>query len=193
MSSSSNRVLFQRFFPQNNSLLPKIVTEAYANLKKKKTICNTTLKHNIVMQSWSSAPLWSVRVFPFFFCQPEVFFSIYASSKFTWALVHYYIVGIFPRRSIIVWTKTRPGSRTCTSCYKLLPFSNCYMMNLKLQNAAQRAHLCYLKGWGIRFSNVVEFEGLFQPLCYRFAQMYFRNWTKIWNLYSPQVPNWSGS
>ena len=39
------------FFPQNISLLPKIVTEGYANLKKKKTSCNTTLKHNMVMQS----------------------------------------------------------------------------------------------------------------------------------------------
>ena len=44
-SSFSYRVLFQRFFPQNISLLPKIVTEAHANLKKKKTSCNTTLKH----------------------------------------------------------------------------------------------------------------------------------------------------
>ena len=32
-------------------LLPKIVTEAHANLKKKKTGSNTTLKHNMVMQS----------------------------------------------------------------------------------------------------------------------------------------------
>ena len=52
-SSSSYRVLFQSFFPQNISLLPKIVTEAHANLKKKKTSCNTTFKHNMVMQSWS--------------------------------------------------------------------------------------------------------------------------------------------
>ena len=38
-SSSSYRVLFQSFFASKNvSLLPKIVTEAYANLKKKKTI-----------------------------------------------------------------------------------------------------------------------------------------------------------
>ena len=44
-SSFSYRVLFQRFSPQNISLLPKIVTEAHANLKKKKTSCNTTLKH----------------------------------------------------------------------------------------------------------------------------------------------------
>ena len=42
-SSFSYRVLFQRFFPQNISLLPKIVTEAHANLKKKKTSCNTIL------------------------------------------------------------------------------------------------------------------------------------------------------
>ena len=60
-SFSSYRVLFQRFFPQNSSLLPKIVTEAHANLKKKKTSCNTTLTH---FQSWSSTPLWNVRVFP---------------------------------------------------------------------------------------------------------------------------------
>ena len=33
-SSSSYRVLFQSFFPQNISLLPKIVTETHANLKK---------------------------------------------------------------------------------------------------------------------------------------------------------------
>ena len=36
-SSSLCRVLFQSFFPQNISLLPKNVTEAHANLKKKKT------------------------------------------------------------------------------------------------------------------------------------------------------------
>ena len=36
-SSSSYRMLFQSFFPQNISLLPKIVTEAHANLKEKKT------------------------------------------------------------------------------------------------------------------------------------------------------------
>ena len=49
-SSSSYRVLFQSFFPQNISLLPKIVTEAHANLMKKKTTyCNTTLKHYAVM------------------------------------------------------------------------------------------------------------------------------------------------
>ena len=63
-------MLFQRFFPQNISLLPKTVTEAYANLKKKKTSCNTTLKQNIVMQSWSSTPLISSLIcgsilFPF--------------------------------------------------------------------------------------------------------------------------------
>ena len=48
-SSSSYTVFFQSFFPQNISLLPKIVTEAHANLKKKKTSCNTTLKHYAVM------------------------------------------------------------------------------------------------------------------------------------------------
>ena len=35
----SYRVLFQSFFPQDISLLPKIVTEAHANLKKRKTSC----------------------------------------------------------------------------------------------------------------------------------------------------------
>ena len=60
-SSSSYRVFFQSFLPQNVSLLPKIVTEAYANLKKKKT--TATLLWSI-MQSWSSTLLWNVRVFP---------------------------------------------------------------------------------------------------------------------------------
>ena len=59
-----------RFSTQNISLLPKTVTEAHANLKKKKTSCNTTLKQNIVMQSWSSTPLISSLIcgsilFPF--------------------------------------------------------------------------------------------------------------------------------
>ena len=31
--------------------------------------------------------------------------------------------------------------------YKLLPFSNCFVMNLKLPNTAQRAYLCWL--WGL--------------------------------------------
>ena len=35
-SSFSYRVLFQRFFPQNISLLPKIVTEAHAKIRKRK-------------------------------------------------------------------------------------------------------------------------------------------------------------
>ena len=33
-----------------------------------------------------------------------------------WAVVHCCIVHIFLRRSIIVWTKRRPGSRTRASC-----------------------------------------------------------------------------
>ena len=41
-----------------------------------------------------------------------VLFIISSSSKFIWAVVH-----IFPRHSIIVWTKRRPGSRTRASCY----------------------------------------------------------------------------
>ena len=52
-SSSSYRVLFQSYFPQNISLLPKIVTEACANLKKEKTSCNTTLKHYAVMVKYT--------------------------------------------------------------------------------------------------------------------------------------------
>ena len=52
-SSFSCRLLFQRFFSQNISLLPKIVTEAHANLKKKKTSYNTTLKHNAVMVKYT--------------------------------------------------------------------------------------------------------------------------------------------
>ena len=52
-SSSSYRVFFQSFFPQNISLLPKIVTEAHSNLKKKKTSCNTTLKHYAVMVKYT--------------------------------------------------------------------------------------------------------------------------------------------
>ena len=49
------------FFSHSISLLPKIVTEAHANLKKNKTSCNTTLS---IMQSLSSTPLWNVRDFP---------------------------------------------------------------------------------------------------------------------------------
>ena len=52
-SSSSYRVFFQSFFPQNISLPPKIVTEAHANLKKKKTSCNTTLKHYAVVVKYT--------------------------------------------------------------------------------------------------------------------------------------------
>ena len=44
-------------------------------------------------------------------------FIINSSSKFIWAVVHYHIVHIFPRRSIILWTKRRPGSRTRASCF----------------------------------------------------------------------------
>ena len=44
------------------------------------------------------------------------FMDVNRFSKFIWAVVHYYIVHIFPRRSIIVWTKRRPGSRTRASC-----------------------------------------------------------------------------
>ena len=44
------------------------------------------------------------------------FMDVKRFSKFIWAVVHYYIVHIFPRHSIIVWTKRRPGSRTRASC-----------------------------------------------------------------------------
>ena len=108
----SYRVLFQRFFPQNISLLPKIVTEAHANLKKKKTSCNTTLKH---YQSWSSTPLWNFLsdllagsiLFPFIHHQSII--KVHMSCGAC-------IVHIFPRRTIILWTKRRPGSRTHASC-----------------------------------------------------------------------------
>ena len=75
----SYRVLFQRFFPQNISLLPKIVTEAHAKLKKRKTSCNTTLKHKCSHG----------QVHPFGTCKSNfqsdllagsIFFSIYSSS-----------------------------------------------------------------------------------------------------------------
>ena len=105
-SSFSYRVLFQRFFPQNISLLPKIKTEAHANLKKKKSSCNTTLKHYAVMVKYTPLERSSLSSL---ICWPVVCF-IYSSSKFIWALVHYYIVHIFPRRSIILWTKRRSGS-----------------------------------------------------------------------------------
>ena len=52
-SSSSYGVLFQSFFPQNISLLAKIVTEAHDYLKKKKTSFNTTLKHYAVMVKYT--------------------------------------------------------------------------------------------------------------------------------------------
>ena len=52
-SSSSYTVFFQSFFPQNISLLPKIVTEAHANLRKKKTSCNTTLEHYAVVVKYT--------------------------------------------------------------------------------------------------------------------------------------------
>ena len=65
-SSFLYRVLFQRFSPQNISLLPKIVTEAHANLKKKKTSCNTTLKHYAVMVKYS--PLERSSLFSSLIC-----------------------------------------------------------------------------------------------------------------------------
>ena len=41
-------------------LLPEIVTEAHANLKKKKTGCNTTLKHYAVMVKYTPLELSSL-------------------------------------------------------------------------------------------------------------------------------------
>ena len=100
-SSSSYRVLLQSFLPQNISLLPKIVTEAHANLKKKKTSCNTTLKHYTVMVH----QFGRFESFQSDFLAGSIFFHlliINSSSKFTWTVVHYYIVHIFPQRSIIL-------------------------------------------------------------------------------------------
>ena len=74
-SFSPYRVLFQRFFSQNFSLLPKIATEAHANLKKKKTTCNTTLKHYAVMVKY--IPLEHSSLISSLICQPVVVFSIY--------------------------------------------------------------------------------------------------------------------
>ena len=81
-SSSSYRVLFQSFFPQNISLLPKIVTEAHANLKKKKTSCNTTLKHYAVMVKYT--PLERSSLISSLICQPVVFFF----SIYSWSIHH---------------------------------------------------------------------------------------------------------
>ena len=73
-------------------------------------------------------------------CKPVVFFPIYSSSEFTWAVVHYYIVHIFPWRSIILWTKRRPGSRTRSPCltYGLMAWDQAYKSYLekllKLEN-----------------------------------------------------------
>ena len=64
-SSASYRVLFESFFPQNISLLPKIVTEANANVKKMKKTTTTLLWR--IMQSWSSTALWNVQVSPVWF------------------------------------------------------------------------------------------------------------------------------
>ena len=73
-SSFSYRVLFQRFFPQNISLLPKIVTEAHADLKKKKTSCNTCLKHYAVKVKYT--PLESSSLISSLVCWPVVFFFL---------------------------------------------------------------------------------------------------------------------
>ena len=61
--SFSYRALLQRFFPQNISLLPKIVTEAHANLKKTTTSCNTTLKHYGMSKSHFQSDLLAGSIF----------------------------------------------------------------------------------------------------------------------------------
>ena len=58
-----------------------------ANLEKKKTSCNTTLKHYAVTVKYTPLERSSLLI-----CEPVVFFAIYSS----WAVVHYYIVHIFP-------------------------------------------------------------------------------------------------
>ena len=69
---------FKVFSPQNISLLPKIVTEAHANLKKKKTSCNTTLKHYADMVKYTPLERSSLSSL---ICQRVVFFlPIYSSS-----------------------------------------------------------------------------------------------------------------
>ena len=97
-SSSSYTVFFQSFFPQNISLLPKIVTEAHANLKKKKTSCNTTLEHYAVVVKYT--PLERFKYFQSDLLAGSMFHLFII--KFIWVVVHYYIVHIFPRRSIIL-------------------------------------------------------------------------------------------
>ena len=51
----SNFGLAKLHFDRSNiiRLLPNIVTEAHANLKKKKTSCNTALKHYAVMVKYT--------------------------------------------------------------------------------------------------------------------------------------------
>ena len=92
-SCFSYRVLFQRFFTQNISLLPKIVTEAHANLKKKKKL-----------QHYLEALCCHGQVHPFgtfesifqsYLLAGSIFFHLFiisSSSKFIWVVVHYCIV-----------------------------------------------------------------------------------------------------
>ena len=87
--------VISKFFPSKPSLLPNIMPEAHANLKKNKTSYNTTLKHYAFMVIYISLERSSLSSL---ICQSVVFFSIYSSSKFIWAVVHYYIVHIFPRQ-----------------------------------------------------------------------------------------------
>ena len=111
-SSSSYRVLFQSFSLKILVYYLKIVTEAHANLKKKKT--TATLWS--IMQPWSSTPLWNVRVFPVWSAGRIMFHLFIIKVHMGCSAVHYYIVHIFPRRSIILW---RSGSPLVSLVYVL--------------------------------------------------------------------------
>ena len=70
-----------------------------------------TLKHYAVMFKYTPGnlrvfPVWSSVVFPSIYHQFIIKFHLGCG------VVHYYIVHIFLRRPIILWTKRRPGSCT---------------------------------------------------------------------------------
>ena len=134
--SFSYRMLFQRFFPQNISLLPKIVTEAHANLKKKKTNCNTTLKHYAVMIKYT--PLECSSQISSLICYLVVFFPF---------IHHQFIIKVhmgcsallhsahFPPALCHLLTKRRLGSCTCASCLSRFSltcsaFSNLWLFSM---------------------------------------------------------------
>ena len=79
-SSPSYRVLLQSFFPQKISLLPKIVTEANAYVKKMKKTTTTLLWR--IMQSWSSTALWNVQVSPVWFASRYYGYEDISTTKF---------------------------------------------------------------------------------------------------------------